>query len=47
MVSSLNKVSDGCQEVDDVEEYDGVPLEQEHDVLFLFLFLSIYTVKLE
>ena len=47
MMSSLNKVNYGCQEVDDVGEYDGVPLEQGHDVLFLFLFLSIYTVNLE
>ena len=47
MVSSLDKVSDGCEQVHDVGEYDGVPLEQEHDVDFLFLFLSIYTVNLE
>ena len=47
MVSSLDKMSDSCQQVDDVGEYDGVPLEQEQDVLFLFLFLSIYTVNLE
>ena len=29
MVSFLNKMSDSCQEVDDVGEYGGVLLEQD------------------
>ena len=29
MVSSLDKMSDSCQEVDDAGEYDGVLLEQD------------------